>query len=261
MVKPKKHLGQHFLRDLNIARKIAAQLTGWGGYKRVIEIGAGTGVLSQFLLTYPYELYLLDIDAESIAYLNAHYPELHEQGRILHADFLDLDLSAFATEPIALIGNLPYRISSQIFFRIFEYRQYIPEVVCMIQKEVADRLVAPPSNKTYGILSVLLQRFYHMEYLFTVPPQVFLPPPKVQSAVVRLRHHAQPQALQCREQEFKQIVKAAFNQRRKTLRNALKHLLPAEANHPWLGLRAEQLSPWQFESLCVWIEQHVHRST
>lgn len=254
MVKPKKHLGQHFLKDDNIARKIARQLSGHGNYKQVIEIGAGTGVLSRFLLELPYTVYLLDIDRESIAYLQEHYPGLHAQGRIIFDDFLKMDLHPYLQEPVAIAGNFPYNISSQIFFRVLQHRRQIPEVVCMIQKEVAERLAAPPGNKSYGILSVLLQRFYKIEYCFTVPPHVFLPPPKVQSAVIRLQA-LEGEALRCEEHFYHVVVKAAFNQRRKTLRNALKALLPPGATHEFLSRRAEQLSPREFEELCVWLER------
>lgn len=257
MVKPKKHLGQHFLKDDNIARKIAKQLTGHGNYRQVIEIGAGTGVLSRFLLELPYTVYLLDIDRESIAYLQEHYPGLHAQGRILFDDFLTMDLSPFIQEPVAIAGNFPYNISSQIFFKVLQHRRHIPEVVCMIQKEVAERLAAPPGNKSYGILSVLLQRFYKIEYCFTVPPHVFLPPPKVQSAVIRMQAADTLPPLRCDEKLYFTIVKAAFNQRRKTLRNALKSFLPAGKSHDFLSRRAEQLSPADFEALCLWLQQQI----
>ena len=247
-VRPKKHLGQHFLKDLNVAQKIAGALTDHGGYQKVVEIGPGTGVMSQFLVDQAFELWLIDVDAESILYLNNHFEQL--KGRIIHGDFLKIDFEGLINESYAIIGNFPYNISSQIFFKILEQRNQVPEVVCMIQKEVADRLASPPGNKQYGILSVLLQAWYDIEYLFTVPPKVFNPPPKVNSGVIRLKRN-KVKELGCDELLFQRVVKAGFQMRRKTLRNALKPInLPADlANDPLLDRRAESLSVNEFIDL------------
>ncbi|MEC7754163.1 MAG: 16S rRNA (adenine(1518)-N(6)/adenine(1519)-N(6))-dimethyltransferase RsmA [Bacteroidota bacterium] len=247
-VRPKKHLGQHFLKDLSIAERIANGLTGHGNYRSVLEVGPGTGVLTQFLLKGEHNTWVIDIDKESIAYLHEHFPEL--QQHIIDGDFLKYNFLDHTGEPLAIIGNFPYNISSQIFFRILEMRNQVPEVVCMIQKEVADRIAEPPGSRTYGILSVLLQAYYDIEYLFTVKPGVFNPPPKVNSGVIRLKRN-QTEHLNCDEDLFKRVVKAGFQMRRKTLRNALKAInLPAElANDPILDLRAEALSVNQFVDL------------
>ena len=247
-VRPKKHLGQHFLKDLSIAERIAKALTGHGEYKSVLEVGPGTGVLTQFLLKEPYNTWVVDIDKESIAYLREHFPELGD--RIIDADFLKHNFIEATGSPMAIIGNFPYNISSQIFFRILDFRNQVPEVVCMIQKEVAERIAEPPGSKTYGILSVLLQAYYDIEYLFTVKPGVFNPPPKVNSGVIRLKRN-NVQSLNCDENLFKSVVKAGFQMRRKTLRNALKPInLPAAlADDPILDLRAETLSVNQFVDL------------
>jgi len=247
-VRPKKHLGQHFLKDLNIAEKIADGLTGHTNYKKVLEIGPGTGVMTQFLTDKDFELWLIDVDQESIAYLNKHFTKL--AGRIIQGDFLKHDLNEISNTNYAVIGNFPYNISSQIFFKILEERNKVPEVVCMIQKEVADRLASPPGNKQYGILSVLLQAYYDIEYLFTVKPGVFNPPPKVNSGVIRLKRN-EVKELGCDEQLFTRIVKAGFQMRRKTLRNALKPInLPTDlAQDPIFDKRAESLSVEQFIDL------------
>ncbi len=240
-VRPKKHLGQHFLTDLSIAERIAASLSGHGDYKQVLEIGPGTGVLTQFLLKEEWNTHLIDIDGESIDYLHEHFPELGE--RIFEGDFLKDSIESKMSPPFAIIGNFPYNISSQIFFRVLDLRNEVPEVVCMIQKEVADRLVSPPGNKSYGILSVLLQAYYDLEYLFTVGPKVFNPPPKVNSAVIRLKRNDRA-ALDCDEKLFRRVVKAGFQMRRKTLRNALKPInLPEQMREAAiLDRRAETLS-------------------
>lgn len=253
-VKPKKHLGQHFLKDQNIASKIVDSLTFHGDYKKILEIGPGTGVLTKFLTqSLNTDLYLIELDSESVAYLRQHYPALQE--RILHKDFLKTDMSALIPGDYAIIGNFPYNISSQIFFKILDERNHIPEVVCMLQKEVADRLSAVHGNKTYGILSVLLQAYYDIEYLFTVEPHVFLPPPKVRSAVIRLKRNHVTQ-LDCDEALFKRVVKQGFQNRRKTLRNALKPLNLAESvrQESILDRRAEQLSVEDFVELTRKIE-------
>lgn len=240
-VRPKKHLGQHFLTDLSIAERIALSLSGHGDYRQVLEIGPGTGVLTRFLLKQDWETHLIDIDEESIGYLHNHFPDLGE--RIFKGDFLKEAIETRLDAPFAIIGNFPYNISSQIFFKVLDLRNEVPEVVCMIQKEVADRLVSPPGNKSYGILSVLLQAYYDLEYLFTVGPQVFNPPPKVNSAVIRLKRNERA-ALSCDEKLFRRVVKAGFQMRRKTLRNALKPInLPEQMREsPVLDRRAETLS-------------------
>ena len=218
-VRAKKHLGQHFLKDKNIASKIAGLLTG-KGYKNVLEIGPGMGVLTRFLLEEDLNISVVEIDTESVTYLHHHFPELKE--RIYSEDFLKADLkSMFNNEPFAVIGNFPYNISSQIIFKILENKALIPEAGGMFQKEVALRLAAKEGSKTYGILSVLTQAFYEVEYLFSVPPSVFNPPPKVDSGVIRLTRK-DDQQLPVNEALFFKVVKTAFNQRRKTLRNSLK---------------------------------------
>jgi len=251
MVRPKKHLGQHFLTDKNIAGKIAACLRT--DFTTICELGPGTGILTQALLENDLinQLKLIEIDAESIQYLQAHFsdPRLH----IIEADFLKYDLSEISKSPFALIGNFPYNISSQIFFKVIGNKDLIPETVGMIQKEVAERIAAPPGNKTYGILSVLLQTWFDIEYCFTVNEGVFFPPPRVKSAVIRLKRN-DTDKLSCDESLFVRVVKAAFNQRRKTLRNALKQLTEGDVSHPYLDLRAEQLSWQQFEELTGFIE-------
>ncbi|MGW8121224.1 16S rRNA (adenine(1518)-N(6)/adenine(1519)-N(6))-dimethyltransferase RsmA [Roseivirga echinicomitans] len=240
-VRPKKHLGQHFLKDLNIAKQIADGLTGHGGYDKVLEIGPGTGVLTQFILKNEVETSVIEIDRDSVAYLKQHYPQL--QGRIIEGDFLKMKIEERFLGQFAVIGNFPYNISSQIFFKVLDIKEQVPEVVCMIQKEVADRLISPPGNKAYGILSVFLQAYYDLEYLFTVPPNVFNPPPKVNSAVIRLKRNKR-ETLDCDEVLFRRVVKAGFQMRRKTLRNALKPInLPEElSGEKVLDLRAETLS-------------------
>lgn len=253
-VRPKKQLGQHFLHDQRIARNIVNALTGWKGYEQVLEVGPGMGVLTQYLIADgKYPLQLVELDSESVVYLKEHYATL--EGRVHHADFLKLNLGELMEGSFALIGNFPYNISSQIFFKVLEYRQQIPEVVGMVQKEVAQRIAEPPGSKTYGILSVLLQAFYDIEYLFTVGPGVFTPPPKVQSAVLRLKRNER-QALPCNEKLFFAVVKQAFGTRRKTLRNALKSLNLPEPVQQWplLDKRAEQLSVEDFISITQALE-------
>ena len=246
-VRPKKHLGQHFLTDQDVAQRIVDSLTYHGAYEQVLEIGPGTGVLTQFLVREErYRTTVMEIDHESVLYLQKHYPGLP----IIEQDFLRANLSDMVYGPFAVIGNFPYNISSQIFFRILDERDRVPEVVGMLQKEVAERISAPPGNKTYGILSVLLQAYYTIEYLFTVEPHVFHPPPRVRSAVIRLQRNA-TQQLDCDEVLFKKIVKQGFQNRRKTLRNALKplnlpdHIRPASV----FDKRAEQLSVDDFVAL------------
>lgn len=247
-VRPKKHLGQHFLKDESIASRIAESLTGHGDYQRILEIGPGTGVLTQFLLALPYEVHVAEIDRESVAYLKAHMTTLGE--RIIEGDFLKMRPDRLPETPFAVIGNFPYNISSQIFFRILDMRNEVPEVVCMLQYEVAKRIASPPGNKDYGILSVLLQAWYDIEFLFKVDNSVFIPPPKVQSGVIRLKRNAMA-TLPCDEKLFTRMVKQGFQNRRKTLRNALKPLnLPEEVKQdPLLDKRAEQLSVNDFIDL------------
>ena len=242
LVKAKKHLGQHFLKDLNIAQKIADTLS-LANYKKVVEIGAGMGVLTQFLLKKDTELYVVEIDKESVAYLEAHYPEL--RGKIIADDFLKYDIAGYLREPFAIIGNFPYNISTQIVFKLLELRDYVPEFSGMFQKEVAERICEREGSKTYGILSVLVQAFYEATYLFTVSEGVFNPPPKVKSGVLRLVRKPDYH-LDCDEALFFTIVKTAFNQRRKTLRNSLKSLLTNESlkKNSIFDKRPEQL-PWQ----------------
>lgn len=249
MVRAKKHLGQHFLKDQDIARKITGALKGSGGYSQVLEIGSGTGVLSQYLLSNKsFQTWMIDIDRESIGYLKKRFPLAAD--RIIEGDFLSWSPGEVFKDKFAVIGNFPYHISSQIFFRILDMPQKVPEVVCMLQKEVAQRLAAPPGNKTYGILSVLLQAYYQIEYLFDVPPHLFHPPPKVYSGVIRLQS-LEKEHLGCDETIFRKLVKQGFQNRRKTLRNALKAFnLPPEINKlEILNQRAEQLSVEQYVSL------------
>lgn len=253
MVRPKKHLGQHFLTDQNIAAKIADALTGHGGYNTVLEVGPGTGVLTQFLLTKEYQVHAVEMDTESVVYLKQHFIQLVDN--LIEGDFLKLDLKSITEEPLCIIGNFPYNISSQIFFKVLENRNHVPECIGMIQKEVAERIAAKPGSKTYGILSVLLQAYYDIDYLFKVPPGVFHPPPKVDSAVIRLRRNG-VETLGCDEKKFKQVVKTAFNQRRKTLRNALKTFTFAIApDEHLLTLRAERLSVQEFVHITKCIAQ------
>ena len=242
LVKAKKHLGQHFLKDLNIAQKIADTLS-LANYKKVVEIGAGMGVLTQFLLKKDTEVYVVEIDKESVAYLEAHYPEL--RGKIIADDFLKYDIAGYLREPFAIIGNFPYNISTQIVFKLLELRDYVPEFSGMFQKEVAERICEREGSKTYGILSVFVQAFYEATYLFTVSEGVFNPPPKVKSGVLRLVRKPDYH-LDCDEALFFTIVKTAFNQRRKTLRNSLKPLLTNESlkKNSIFDKRPEQL-PWQ----------------
>ena len=246
-VRAKKHLGQHFLKDLGIARRIAESLGD--APQNVLEIGPGMGVLTQFLLQNTnYNLRVIEIDTESVEYLHNNFPAL--EGRIISDDFLKYDLGTLFNDSFSLIGNFPYNISNQILFRVFDNRNNIPLVVGMFQKEVAERIAAKPGSKIYGILSVLLSAFYDIEYLFTVNENVFNPPPKVKSAVIRLRRNSTT-ALPCDEKLFVSVVKTGFNQRRKTMRNALKPLgMPLDSiPENILQARAEQLSVEDFIAL------------
>lgn len=249
LVRAKKHLGQHFLTDKNIAAKIVDSLKPEGRFGHVLEVGPGMGVLSDFLLQKTeYETSLIDIDTESYDFLKKKYPQLGT--RLINADFLELDFQSIFSENFAIIGNFPYNISSQILFKVLDNRQQVVEVVGMFQKEVAERCAAKAGSKEYGILSVFLQAYYKVEYLFTVKAGVFNPPPKVLSAVIRLTRNDK-QTLDCDEKLFWQIVKAGFNQRRKTLRNAISSLINKEklAGEAMLDLRAERLSVDDFVKL------------
>lgn len=245
-VRAKKHLGQHFLTDKNICKKIADQFRYHQGCKRALEIGPGTGALTEYLLQQPEtELTVMDVDVESIEYLKEHFPTL--DGRIFKKDFLKVNIEeVMGTEPFAVVGNFPYNISSQILFRCLDYRNQIPEIMGMFQKEVAERVAEKPGSKQYGIISVILQAFYDIEYCFTVDEHVFNPPPKVKSGVIRCTRNERKE-LPCDEKLFIQVVKAGFNQRRKTLRNSLKKLVNnPDFQHEYLSLRPEVLSVEQF---------------
>ena len=249
LVRAKKHLGQHFLTDKNIAAKIVESLRPENKYRQVLEVGPGMGILSDFLLEKTdYEVSLIDIDTESYEYLQKKYPKLGS--KLINADFLELDFAQTFDGPLAIIGNFPYNISSQILFKVLDNRNQVVEVVGMFQKEVAERCASKPGSKEYGILSVFLQAYYQVEYLFTVKAGVFNPPPKVLSAVIRLTRNEMKE-LDCDEKLFWQVVKAGFNQRRKTLRNALSSLINKEkmTDEPMLDLRAERLSVADFVNL------------
>ncbi len=261
-VKAKKHLGQHFLKDENIARKIAETLS-YEGYTDILEIGPGTGVLTKYLLRKDTCITAMDLDSESIVYLNHSFPlEYASQMEgctldVVEADFLKYDLSTlFGDRPFAITGNFPYNISTQIVFKMLEWRDQVPEFTGMFQKEVAQRICEPEGSKTYGILSVLAQAFYDAEYLFTVPPSVFNPPPKVDSGVLKLKRKENYKDLACSPQALYKVVKMAFQQRRKTLRNSLKQLELSEAfrESEIFNKRPEQLSVSEFIELTREIE-------
>lgn len=253
-VRAKKHLGQHFLKDEKTSERIADQYQSHNDCKVAIEIGPGMGALSKYLFRdTKTDWWLMDVDDESIAYLKEHYPD--HADHIVHADFLKTDPRKFVgDEPFAVVGNFPYNISSQILFRCIDFKDQIPEIMGMFQKEVAERVAEKPGTKKYGILSVLLQAYYDIEYCFTVDEHVFDPPPKVKSGVIRCTRNAVKQ-LDCDEKLFKTIVKASFNQRRKTIRNSIKSLLPpGHPDNEMLQLRPERLSVAQFVSLTQWVE-------
>lgn len=255
-VKPKKSLGQHFLKDLDIAQRIAETVDEYKGTP-ILEIGPGMGVLTQFLLQSGHDLTVVELDWDSVAYLNENFPQL--KNRVIEQDFLKLDLSTLFPKQFCVIGNYPYNISSQIFFKVLDYKDHIPCCSGMIQKEVAERMAGSPGNKTYGILSVLMQAWYDIEYLFTVPEHVFNPPPKVKSAVIRMTRN-KTMNLDCNEKLFKTVVKTGFNQRRKTLRNSLKSLLRQDTqitSLPIFDKRPEQLSVAQFIELTNLIEKDI----
>lgn len=262
-VRAKKALGQHFLTDLSIARAIAQALeVDKGTVMPTLEVGPGMGVLTQYLLEREdVDLRMVEVDSESIDYLLEHFPQVN--GKLMEADFLKLQLENFFPDQFCVIGNFPYNISSQIFFKVLDYKGQVPQVVGMVQKEVAERLASPPGKKAYGILSVLLQAWYDIEYLFTVSEHVFNPPPKVKSAVIRLKRNTRTD-LGCDAALFKSIVKTSFNQRRKTIRNSVKplakeYIIPAEimsvmpdgSQVNLLDMRPEQLSVEQFVELTL----------
>lgn len=258
-VRAKKALGQHFLTDLNIAQKICSSLTERteSDPEATLEVGCGMGVLTQYLLRRTdITTYGAEIDSESVEYLHAHYPDFAP--RLIEGDFLKMNLREMFPQGVRVIGNFPYNISSQIFFKVIENRDLIPQCVGMIQKEVAVRIAEPPGSREYGILSVLLQAWYDIEYLFTVSERVFNPPPKVKSAVIRLRRNS-TERLGCDEQLFVKVVKASFGQRRKMLRNSLKAVFGnfGGAEHPLFTTRAEQLSVAQFVGLTNWVAEHM----
>lgn len=256
LVKPKKALGQHFLKDLQIAQRIANTLADYKGTP-VLEIGPGMGVLTQFLLEEGHDLKVVELDSESVAYLEQNFPDL--KGRIIAQDFLKLDLSQLYPDRFCVIGNYPYNISSQIFFKVLDYKEQIPCCSGMIQKEVAERLASAPGSKAYGIISVLLQAWYDIEYLFTVSEQVFNPPPKVKSAVIRMTRNSRTE-LGCDEKLFKTVVKTTFNQRRKTLRNSIKPILGKDFPDYHLSIfdkRPEQLSVEQFIELTKLVSRYI----
>lgn len=248
-VKAKKHLGQHFLNDENIARDIAEGLT-WEGYNRVLEIGPGMGVLTKYILQAKKNIEVVEIDTESVEYLKEYYQPFYPGFKIHSEDFLKMDFSVKFDEQIAVLGNFPYNISSQIIFKVLDERENVPEVCGMFQKEVAERIASKKGTKDYGILSVLAQAYYHCEYLFTVPENVFTPPPKVKSGVIIMkRYRTEIEGVE--KKRFFQVVKAGFGQRRKTLRNSLKSLGIPESlsDHEFLNMRAEQLSVEDFIEL------------
>lgn len=257
-VRAKKALGQHFLTDLNIARKICDSLSGGSQENpcEVLEVGCGMGVLTQFLLRRDdIRTWGAEIDTESVEYLHAHYPDFAP--RLIEGDFLKMNLKERFPEGLQLIGNFPYNISSQIFFKVLENRHLIPECVGMIQKEVAVRIAEPPGSREYGILSVLLQAWYDIDYLFTVNETVFNPPPKVKSAVIRLKRNG-VEKLDCDETLFIKVVKASFGQRRKMIRNSLRAVFGnfGGEEHEFFSKRAEQLSVADFVALTQWVDAH-----
>ncbi len=258
VVRAKKALGQHFLTDLNIARKICDSMSGGSSAEpaTVLEVGCGMGILTQFLLQRDdITTWGAEIDSESVEYLHEHYPDFAP--RLVEGDFLKMDLREKFSSPLRVIGNFPYNISSQIFFKVIENRDIVPECVGMIQKEVAVRIAEPPGSREYGILSVLLQAWYDIEYLFTVGEKVFNPPPKVKSAVIRLKRN-DVKELGCDEALFVKVVKASFGQRRKMLRNSLKSVFGdfGGAEHRFFTQRAEQLSVADFVELTNWVSEN-----
>lgn len=260
-MKVKKSYGQHFLNNEEIAKQIADALSQKDSYKKVLEIGPGTGMLTKYLLEKDFELLVIEADQDMVMYLKKHYPELKDY--IISADFLKIDLNLFfKNEPFAIIGNFPYNISSQILFRMLEYRSQVPELVGMFQKEMADRVIAGPGSKTYGIISVLVQAFYNGELILDVDKSFFNPPPKVQSAVIRLTRK-ENQSLGCDEKLFRQVVKQAFSQRRKMLRNTIKSFIKGDSllENEFFTKRPEQLSVENFVTLTNWIEERINAAS
>jgi 16S rRNA (adenine1518-N6/adenine1519-N6)-dimethyltransferase len=254
-VRAKKHLGQHFLTDENIARNTVSALLEKDKTSFIVEVGPGTGVLTQFLINDVENFLAMDVDQESVDYLKIKYPE--KKDKIIFADFLQADLQKVAGQKFNVVGNFPYNISSQIMFKVLDNKNSVDYVVGMFQKEVAMRLAEKPGSKVYGILSVLLQAFYEIEYLFTVHENVFSPPPKVKSAVIRLTRN-NVQKLDCDEDLFKKVVKTTFNQRRKTIRNSVRTLFNNnELRHPLLDKRPEQLSVAQFVELTQFVQDQM----
>ncbi len=253
-VRAKKHLGQHFLKDEDVAKKIGDTLT-LKGYKNVLEIGPGMGVLTKYLVEKDIEVIAMELDRESVTYLAKHFK--NKKLQVIQADFLKFDLENFFNgEPYAITGNFPYNISTQIVFKMMEWKEQIPEFTGMFQKEVAQRICEKEGSKAYGIMSVLVQAYYHAEYLFTVPPTVFQPPPKVDSGVLRLIRK-EDFSLPCNEKMFFKVVKTAFQQRRKTMRNSLKsfNLSDKLKEDTIFGQRPEQLSVSQFITLTQKLEE------
>ena len=254
-VRAKKSLGQHFLKDKNIALRISGTLSGMG-YDSVLEIGPGMGILTQYIAARGFpDFRVVEIDRDSVSFLKSNITGVKE---IIEGDFLRMEIASLFPGKLAIIGNFPYNISTQIMFRILEARDQVVEVCGMFQREVAERICAPPGSKTYGILSVLLQAFYKTEYLFTVSEKVFSPPPKVKSGVIRLIRN-ETEKLGCDEGLFFKVVKSCFNQRRKMLRNSVKAAFSlSSADHPDLNLRPEQLPVEKFVELTNWISRNMN---
>ena len=256
-MKAKKSYGQHFLKSEEIASQIAEGLQLKGSYEKVLEIGPGQGMLTKYLLEKDYELLVVEADDDMVFYLKKHFPQLKDY--IISADFLKVDLNLFfKNKPFAIIGNFPYNISSQILFKMLEYKAQVPELVGMFQKEMADRVIAGSGSKTYGVISVLVQAFYAGELILNVDKQFFNPPPKVQSAVIRLVRK-ENQNLGCNEKLFRRVVKQAFSQRRKMLRNTMKSFIKGDAllENEFFQQRPEQLSVEDFVKLTKWIEERL----
>lgn len=256
-VKAKKHLGQHFLTDKNISKKIADQYGSHNGCKKVLEIGPGMGAMTHYLLQdETLDVHVMEIDRESVAYLDVNFPQL--KGKIIDGDFLKYDVKKiFGDEPFAVVGNFPYNISSQILFRCIDFRDQIPEIMGMFQKEVAERVAEKEGSKVYGIISVLLQTFYDIKYCFTVDEHVFNPPPKVKSGVIRLTRNNRG-SLPCDEKLYIRVVKGCFNQRRKMIRNTIKPFIGERVfESKYLTMRPEQLSVDDFIALTLEIEEVI----
>jgi 16S rRNA (adenine1518-N6/adenine1519-N6)-dimethyltransferase len=257
-IKAKKHLGQHFIKDMTVCKQIANTYGSHKECKKVLEVGPGMGALTGFLLEdeMGLDLWVMDLDKESIEYLKKNRPSL--DGKIIEADFLKIDLKSLMGDgPFAVVGNFPYNISTQIMFKCLEMRDQIPEIMGMFQREVAWRIAEPPGTKQRGILSVLMQAYYDIEYCFTVDEHVFEPPPKVKSGVIRLTRNDRD-SLPCNEKLFKQLVKLSFNQRRKTIRNSIKQFIKGKGvEHELLGLRPEALSVDQFIELTLLVEVNL----